>query len=263
MQTSIDFTIQTDDTFSFRALKAIYDVLPVDGSRWLQEAEKEINGHTDGGLYDLIWDLRSIRYILSKYSISDVAFSVRGFENRDAGYMGLVGGRYENNEMELGEAGYCVYNDDPEDGSDLTFVVTGKLKYFTNREELTEYIEEEVGGRVTGSISKKTNYLINNDSESDSAKNRKAKELGIPIITEKELLLRFGNPNYTEAMEALDEEYEEQMIAQAEAELCLDVLPDDEFWTEIWKIDPFNPTPIDQLDEKLRQAFADQGISVA
>ena len=263
MQTSIDFSIRMDDAFSCQVLKAIYGVLPVSGRRWLEEAERELTGDTAGGLYDLIWDLRSIRYILAKYSISGVAFSVRGFEHRDAGYMGLVGGRYENNQMELGEAGYCVYNDDPEDGSDLTFVVTGKLKYFANREELTEYIEEEVGGRVTGSISKKTNYLINNDSESDSSKNRKAKELGIPIITEKELLLRFGNPYYTEAMEELGEEYEEQMIEQAESELCPTALPDGEFWTEIWKIDPFDPTPIDQLDEKLRQAFADQGISVA
>ena len=262
MQTSIDFTIRTDDAFSYRALKAIYGVLPVSGSRRLQDAEGKIDGHANGALYDLIHDIRSIRYILRKYNISGVAFSVRGFEDRGAGYMGLVDGRYEHNEMELAEAGYCVYNDEPEDGSDLTFVVTGKLKYFTNREELTEYIEDEVGGRVTGSISKKTNYLINNDSESDSAKTRKAKELGIPIITERDLLMRFGNPNYTDAMEALDEEYEEQMIAQAETALRPLVVSDGEFWTEVWKVDPFDPTPIDRLDAKLRQVFADQGIFV-
>lgn len=66
----------------------------------------------------------------------------------------------------------------------LTFVVTGKLQLYKNREALKSDIEQ-YGGRVVESISKNTNYLINNDIESTSAKNKKAKELGIPIISEQ------------------------------------------------------------------------------
>lgn len=65
------------------------------------------------------------------------------------------------------------------------FVITGKVKEYKNREELKNIIES-MGGKVTGSVSKNTNYLINNDTESTSAKNLKAKELGIPIISELE-----------------------------------------------------------------------------
>lgn len=69
----------------------------------------------------------------------------------------------------------------------LIFVITGSVENFANRSEMKEYIEQR-GGRVTGSVSGKTNYLINNDSMSSTGKNKKAKELGIPILTEKELL---------------------------------------------------------------------------
>lgn len=67
------------------------------------------------------------------------------------------------------------------------FVITGKLQNFKNRQELVEVIEA-AGGKVASSISSKTNYLINNDINSTSSKNKKAKELGIPIITENELM---------------------------------------------------------------------------
>lgn len=66
-----------------------------------------------------------------------------------------------------------------------TFVITGSLEHYENRDALKAVIEER-GGKVAGSVSKKTNYLINNDSESASSKNKKAKELGIPILTEGE-----------------------------------------------------------------------------
>ncbi len=68
-----------------------------------------------------------------------------------------------------------------------TFVVTGSVERFANRNELKDYIEKR-GGKVTGSVTAKTNYLINNDNLSNSTKNKKAKELGIPIITEEEFL---------------------------------------------------------------------------
>lgn len=68
-----------------------------------------------------------------------------------------------------------------------TFVITGSLEQFANRNELKELIEQK-GGKVTGSVTAKTDYLINNDNLSNSTKNKKAKELGIPVITEEEFV---------------------------------------------------------------------------
>lgn len=68
-----------------------------------------------------------------------------------------------------------------------TFCITGSLEHFKNRDELKQKIEE-LGGKVTGSVTSKTSFLINNDLESTSSKNNKAKNLGIPIISEKEFL---------------------------------------------------------------------------
>lgn len=73
----------------------------------------------------------------------------------------------------------------------LTFVITGKVKHFKNRDELKEFIEAR-GGKVVGSISSKTNYLINNDIESTSSKNVSAKKLGIPILSEENFLENFS-----------------------------------------------------------------------
>ena len=67
------------------------------------------------------------------------------------------------------------------------FVVTGDVTQFKNRKELQKFIESK-GGKVTGSVTSKTNWLINNDVESTSSKNKKARELGIPIISEKDFL---------------------------------------------------------------------------
>lgn len=73
---------------------------------------------------------------------------------------------------------------------ELVFVVTGNLNTFKNRSELIKYIERQ-GGRVASSISKKTNYLINNDINSVSSKNKQAMKLRIPIITEEEFIKKF------------------------------------------------------------------------
>ena len=67
------------------------------------------------------------------------------------------------------------------------FVITGSLEHFTNRNELKELIENN-GGKVSGSVSSKTNFLINNDTASNSSKNKKAKELGVEIISEEDFL---------------------------------------------------------------------------
>lgn len=77
-----------------------------------------------------------------------------------------------------------------QDLKDYNFVVTGKLESFKNRTELQKEIEK-LGGKVVGSISKKTSYLINNDKNSTSAKNMAAMKLNIPILTEKEFIEKF------------------------------------------------------------------------
>ena len=72
----------------------------------------------------------------------------------------------------------------------MTFVITGDVHHYKNRNELKAYIEKE-GGKVIGSVSKSTTYLINNDATSVSTKNRKAQQLGIPIITEDQFIEQF------------------------------------------------------------------------
>ena len=69
----------------------------------------------------------------------------------------------------------------------VNFVITGSVEHFANRAEVKEEIEKR-GGKVTGSVTSKTDYLINNDADSASSKNRKARELGVPVISEEEFL---------------------------------------------------------------------------
>ncbi len=73
----------------------------------------------------------------------------------------------------------------------INFVITGSVNHFSNRSEVKELIENR-GGKVTGSVTSKTRYLINNDSTSNSSKNKKAKELGVQIITEDEFIDMFS-----------------------------------------------------------------------
>ena len=82
-------------------------------------------------------------------------------------------------------------SDVKEDMAGLNFVITGSVNHFANRNEVKALIEER-GGKVTGSVTSKTNYLINNDNTSSSSKNKKAKELNIPIITEDEFIKMYG-----------------------------------------------------------------------
>ena len=73
----------------------------------------------------------------------------------------------------------------------LTFVITGTVNRFKNRDSFKQYVEER-GGKVAGSVSTKTTYLVNNDTESTSGKNKKAKELNIPILSEDDFIEKFG-----------------------------------------------------------------------
>ena len=78
-------------------------------------------------------------------------------------------------------------NDNEQIFAGMTFVITGNVYHYANRNEVKEVIEQR-GGKVAGSVSSKTNYLINNDVASTSGKNKKAKDLGIPIISEDDFI---------------------------------------------------------------------------
>lgn len=100
--------------------------------------------------------------------------------------------RMEHVERLVGELHFVVEESNEEKTLDgVTFVITGSVEHFANRNEVKDVIEKR-GGKVTGSVTSKTNYLINNDNTSNSSKNKKAKELGIPIITEEEFIAMLG-----------------------------------------------------------------------
>lgn len=160
---------------------------------------------------------------------------------------------------------------DDREVDELTFVVTGKLRYFENREEITEYIED-LGASASGSVSKNTSYLINNDVNSSSSKNVKAKELNIPIITEAEFIARFGDPDeYDIDVEGSDFWYKLSLeLCQNEAEAeeyeeVLDILYAHSEWIEkdvlrravyslidmAMETDPDNQTTLLEYVEKL------------
>lgn len=93
----------------------------------------------------------------------------------------------------LGEVEIEQENFEAEDGifDGKIFVITGSLEHFKNRNALKELLEEK-GAKVAGSVSSKTSYLINNDAASASSKNKKARELGVSVITEEELMALMG-----------------------------------------------------------------------
>lgn len=100
--------------------------------------------------------------------------------------------RMEHVERLVDELHFVVEESNEEKTLDgVTFVITGSVEHFANRNEVKDVIEKR-GGKVTGSVTSKTNYLINNDNTSNSSKNKKAKELGIPIITEEEFIGMLG-----------------------------------------------------------------------
>ena len=88
----------------------------------------------------------------------------------------------------------------------IRFAITGKMKSFENRDELVAYIESK-GGTVSPGVTSKTDYLINNDSTSISAKNKKVNELGVAIITEEQFLEMFGDTEgeYSSGAELTDD----------------------------------------------------------
>lgn len=112
------------------------------------------------------------------------------------------------------EAEFDGYEEAEDDCTDKKFVITGKLSCYESREELIDYIES-YDGIVTQSVSSKTDFLINNDKDSTSSKNKKAKELGISIITEVEFMRRFDRERFEDwQMENDDfEEFEDECVS--------------------------------------------------
>ena len=102
---------------------------------------------------------------------------------------------FDYSELDYIVENYLIFKEEKNEENEqslegLTFCVTGKVSIFKNRDELSAFIESK-GGKVTGSVSKNTSYLINNDTESASAKNKKAKELNIKIIGEQTFMDMF------------------------------------------------------------------------
>ncbi len=111
-----------------------------------------------------------------------------------------------NNRQVDGLLAELTIEQEPESEEDAVFagkvfVITGSVEHFANRKALQAEIEKR-GGKATGSVTAKTSYLINNDVTSNSSKNKKAKELGIPIISELDFLnMLGGNENADQGTE--------------------------------------------------------------
>ena len=97
-----------------------------------------------------------------------------------------------HHELQVDEVAPKATNDGTCKG--LTFVITGDVHTFKNRDDFKAYVERQ-GGKVAGSVSGKTSYLVSNDGESNSSKTKKAKELGIPVLTEEEFISQYGGPD--------------------------------------------------------------------
>lgn len=120
----------------------------------------------------------------------ETLISIDGFGDIIADSIVKYFGHQKNNDLINDVLNYLnftatEYNDKDLKLDNITFVVTGDVHIYKNRKELQSVIEK-LGGKVTTSVSAKTNYLINNDINSSSSKNKKAKELGIPIISEED-----------------------------------------------------------------------------
>ena len=112
------------------------------------------------------------------------------FGNSMSDSLNVYAEKYSEDVIELSSFFDFIFPEESDNGNKLKgkiFCITGSLNHFANRDEAKEKIEA-AGGKVSGSVSAKTSYLVNNDVASTSGKNKKAKELNIPIISEEELI---------------------------------------------------------------------------
>lgn len=146
-----------------------------------QSASKTISRYFDGD-FNRFYKEGCVKYFeyekLDDFG-STMANSIRNYVTKNIGMIGSLSRYLDFEKLITTKNNICL--------SSLTFVITGSLNHFENRDEAKQKIES-LGGKVSGSVSSRTNYLVNNDINSTSSKNKKAKDLGIKIITEEELI---------------------------------------------------------------------------
>lgn len=147
------------------------------------------NLHTEGTCNDDGYDLKALANAI-KNKFPDVIIQGKGMI--DYHHMAWKYRIYTENDTIVCE---CADDEiEAEDCDGLKFAVTGKIKFFENRAEIVEFIEE-AGGSVTETVSKNTDYLICNDVKSNSSKMKKAKDLGIAVLSEADFIRRFADPD--------------------------------------------------------------------
>ncbi len=151
--------------------------IPLIGRSASKTISKYFNGDFDRFYNECVVHIFDYR-VLDDFGDS-MSYSIDTYLNENCFMIGILS-RYMNFEKTQ-----AISNSNSLAGK--VFVITGSLNHFVNRDEAKEKIET-AGGKVSGSVSAKTSYLVNNDTESTSGKNKKAKELGIPIISEEELI---------------------------------------------------------------------------
>lgn len=148
-------------------------------------ASKNISKHFNNSFIDFD---NAVRYEYDWTQIPDIGEVAARSINL---YFGDEGYFAEYESLTNREDGVLKFENSQQESSNtlngLTFVITGSLNHYPNRSALVNVIEYN-GGNVSSSVSKKTNYLINNDNQSQSTKNKKAKSLGVAIITEEEFM---------------------------------------------------------------------------
>ena len=155
--------------------------IPLIGNTVSKELVKHVNS------YEMFRDMINNKEDFTKFDniAEEKAKNILNFDYTDADavykYMNIAAPALKSAESES-----------PQPLKDFNIVITGKLVEYKNRQELTDIITS-LGGNVSSSVSSKTTLVVNNDINSTSAKNKKAKELGIPIVSESELKKKYFN----------------------------------------------------------------------
>ena len=155
-----------------------------------KSASKDIAKACDDGNYDFGNFMKIMTTIGAKYFKNIPGIGDSLINSMDSYFDRHCPSIYELSKeflFEQPKAAAVIISDNSKNLSGQTFVITGSLEYFPNRDAAKEQIEV-LGGKVASSVNSKTTYLVNNDPNSSSSKNKKAKELGIPIISENQLL---------------------------------------------------------------------------
>jgi len=254
METGVDYTLYSEKNYD--VMKKLYNVF-FDNNNYCPSIcyqdnaySIEVSYDSAGGIYQPIEQVQLFDYIFKKYGIKDVEFLIHGCEDSDYGNYILFDIKYENQEILLRQAFYNIDGDvENEPCDEMVFAVAGKLKYFENQEEFTDYIYD-LGGEYASGVSKNTTYLITNNKSGTTVKHKKALELGIPMITEAEFIKRFGDI-YDFDIEEDISEYEEQAIKELETAEFVPYKPS----LISWQIRDIDTALVEKSTEKLNDIF--------